>query len=261
MCVKVPLKALDMKKYYYKKHFYLISIIVVFLLSMASYALPAPSYLTAKADTSKNSVVLNWKPVEGASGYNVYRKDVTDLGYQRINFSTIKATSYEDKSVSRGKDYIYMIRSQDVAGQESVDSISAGAPLMAVSTKATVTTLREEPLSAKSIRTGKTVTFAAPGDIITYSISYANLGYGSAANIKIDYAIPAGTVIAGTPQVKKGPAVRIKYYDRIMEEWLDARGKNENISRVRFVVDGKVPPLETDNDVNGLIDLNVLIAL
>lgn len=230
-------------------------------LSSASFALNPPSNLSAQANPNDNAVILSWDSVPGAAGYNVYRKELTDLEYQRINFGVVKNAIFEDKNVQKGKDYLYMVRAVDTFNTESPDSLAVGAPLMAINTIAQVTTLRDEPLAAKSIKTGKTVTFAAPGDVITYSITYANLGYSSATGIRIDYAIPDGTIIAGTPVVKKGPPIKVTYFDRAQNKWLSKREKDENITKVRFMVDGTVAPIKDKSDTSGQIDLNVLIAL
>lgn len=236
----------------------IVSTLMLFL-SAASYALPAPSNLSARANPDKNLVILNWNPIANAAGYNVYRKESGDLAYQRLNFSPIADLSYEDKGVSKGKDYLYTVRSLDRGGRESADSISVGAPLMSINTSATVTTLRDKPLETRSIRTGRAVTFAAPGDIITYRISYTNLGFSSARNVRIDYDIPEGTIIAGVPKISKGVPVKIIYFDRAQKKWLAQIDKEENVSRVRFTLLEDVLPVS--NKVSGLIDLNVLIAL
>lgn len=235
--------------------------VLVFLLSTATFALTAPSNFSAKADSNRRSVILSWSAVSDAVGYNVYRKEITDFVYKRLNFSPLTALSYEDKSVVGGKDYLYVIRSVSAAGTESLDSVALGAPLMVINTTAMVTTLRDKPLAVRSIKTGEMKTFAAPGDIITYTISYINIGYSSAKNVKINYDIPDGTVIAGNPRIKQGPAAQVSYFDKIKKKWVAEIEREENISRVRFLIPNNLPPLEANKKVNGIIDLNVLIAL
>jgi uncharacterized repeat protein (TIGR01451 family) len=238
----------------------LFSLFLLVILAGIVQALPAPANLSARAETQRNSVALSWNPVINATGYNIYRKEVTDLDYKRLNVTPVATAAYEDKSAESRKDYLYVVKSVSRDGRESAPSVSVGAPLMAIKTTASVTTLRDKPLSAKSVRTGKTVTFAAPGDIITYRISYANLGFSSASNVRIDYDIPDGTIIAGAPVIKKGPAAQVSYYDKIKKQWLSALGNEENVSKLRLNLAESVAPVR-NNDVNGIIDLNVVITL
>jgi len=232
---------------------------VSFLLSSA-YALSAPS-INASYDPAKNSASLYWEEVPNAATYNVYRKQLNEAEYKRINFSPVSALKYEDPGVERSKDYLYMVRAVDNSGLESEDSVSVGAPLMSIDVTAQVTTGRDKPAEARSIKTGKLVTFASPGDIITYKISYANRGCSSAKDVSINYDIPRGTVIAGTPLVRKGHAARVLYFDRVKNKWLTRIGKEENISRVKFDISDPVPPVKNSKESNGLIDLNVVISL
>jgi uncharacterized repeat protein (TIGR01451 family) len=233
---------------------------LILFLNAASYALPAPSQLNARAAPEKGSVVLSWSAVGGADGYNIYRKETADVAYQRMNFAPVKTLSYEDKAVRSGRDYLYMVRSLDSMRTESGDSQSVGAPLMSIKTSATITTLRDKPVEAKSIRTGEMVTFASPGDIINYHVSYANHGYSSARNVTVNYDIPDGTVIAGTPRIMNGAVVTTAYYDRVKGTWLSSIEQEKNVTRVRFKIAGDVPPVGKDK-VNGTIILNVVIVI
>ena len=205
--------------------------------------------------------MVSWGGVPGATAYNVYRKQINDPSYARINFSPVTSLKYEDAAVGRGGDYLYTVRALDASGIESTDSVSVGAPLMNIDVAARVSTMRDKPLSAKSIRTGKLVTFAGPGDIIIYKISYSNRGVSSAKNVSINYDIPNGTVIAGTPIIRKGYAASVEYFDRIKNKWLSRIEKDVNVSKVKFVISDPIPPVKNIVDVNGQIDLNVVISL
>lgn len=236
-------------------------IFLLLLLAAQAVAINAPTSLTANADVKNRSVILKWDAADGAAGYNIYRKEATEPVYRKINFSDVNGTTYTDGSLTAGNDYLYQVRAVDAGGLESEGSRGVGAPLMTISTSALVTTLRSAPLSARSIRTGKTVTFAGPGDIITYQISYANVGYSSAGNVKINYAIPGGTIIAGAPVVKKGAGAKVAYFDKNKNQWVSRIEKQENIGAVRFEIPKNIPPVKKENDVNGIVDLNVVITL
>lgn len=241
------------------RHIYIL-LLVLFSVSSA-LALPAPSRVDARAVSGRNAVALSWGSVPGAAGYNIERKEATDPVYKKINFASVTSQRYEDSTVAFGKDYLYAVRSIAADGTESVDSTPAGAPLMTINVDATVTTMRKEPLSLRSIRTGKIVTFAAPGDLITYRISFANVGYSAAKNVKIEYDIPAGTVIAGIPVVKKGTAIQTSFFDRNKKKWSSKIENELNVSRVRFLVADVLKPVGSSKERNGIIDLNVLITL
>lgn len=235
-------------------------LISVLLLSVAAFAATAPKNLRATAEN--NAVVLQWDAVSDVAGYNVYRKEASDTQSTKLNGAAVSSNGFSDPSVTAGKDYTYTVRAIDASGVESVDSAGAGAPRMAISTSATITTLRASgPLKAKSIKTGDVKTFAGPGDVITYKIVYANKGFSSASNVKINYKIPAGTKIAGTPLVKKGAVALVSYFDKAQKRWLSAIDKEENVENVSFLIKEPLKPVASNGSVNGEIDLNVTIEL
>ena len=243
------------------KREFLLSLLLVFSLTIIVFALPAPSSLNVNFNSDKNSAAVIWNLVPGAAAYNVYRKEAADPDYHKINAQPILGTNYTDSAITRGRDYLYAVKAVDLSGIESAYSLSAGGPRMLLNTQALVTTNRDKPLSARSIKTGKVVTFAAPGDIITYRLTYANLGCSSAKNININYAIPSGTVLASAPRVKKGAVAQISYFDRLKQKWLSQIEKEENISKVRFLIPEVIPPVKSNQETNGMIDLNVVITL
>jgi uncharacterized repeat protein (TIGR01451 family) len=237
-------------------------IFLVFLLLInLAYALSAPQTLSVNFNPGAKAALISWSAVPDAAGFNVYRKETTDPDFQKINFSAVTSLNFKDTNIIRGKDYLYMVRALDPQGAESGNSVSAGGPQMTIINQALVTTMRDKPLSRKSIKTGKLVTFAAPGDIITYRISYINKGCSSAKNVSINYDIPSGTTIAGVPIIKKGAAAQISYFDRTKNKWVSQIEKEGNISKIRFLIPESIPPVKNDTEVNGIIDLNVLIVL
>ncbi len=244
-----------------KTNLFSVSLLVLsLLLASASLAIYPPSNLKASANPKARSVDMSWGSVKDAVGYNVYRKEATDHAYQRLNSTPVSKPTYRDRRVVLGRDYLYVVRSLFADGVESADSISIGAPLMTIDTSASITTLRDKPLTARSIKTGQLKTFAGSGDIITYRITYANKGFSSAKNIKINYKIPDGTKIAGVPLVKRGAAALISYFDNVSKKWVSQVKNEKNISMVSFLIKNSIPPVSS-RDVNGIIDLNVTIEL
>ena len=75
----------------------------------------AATNLTAEAGNGQ--VVLHWNvPTGGAASYNVYRSPVTGGGYVLIGNTT--ATTYTDMTVENGREYFYVVRAVDAAGNE-----------------------------------------------------------------------------------------------------------------------------------------------
>ncbi len=84
--------------------------------------------LTATAGNAK--VNLAWNPVEGASGYNIYRSTTSGTGYTKIGNTTSSAITYEDKPLANGTTYYYVVTAI-VNGVESGYSNEASATPMA----------------------------------------------------------------------------------------------------------------------------------
>jgi uncharacterized repeat protein (TIGR01451 family) len=237
--------------------FIILSLLI--LLSIPAVALIPPQEITAQAKPDIPAVELSWKPVTNAVGFNVYRKESSDPAYRRLNLSPLTSLEFTDQTVVRGKDYLYMVRSLDSAGLESADSIGVGAPLMSMATTAKIMTTRDKPLTQPSVKTGKPVTFATTGDMVIYQISYANRGFSSAKDITINYAIPEGTVIAGTPRVIKGAAAEVSYFDRSKKAWQNEIGREEDVQKVRFSIPNSISPVAGNKEASGIIVLNVII--
>ncbi len=236
-------------------------ILSVLLFATATFALSAPTHLGAKANPQKDSVLISWSAVSGAAGYNIYRADAAGGGFKKINNSLLAKLVFEDKAAAKGKSFEYIVKAVDAGGEESVASAGAGAPLMNINSSVKITTLRDKPMTARSIKTGRIKTFAAPGDILTYSIVYSNDGFSDAKNVMIGYDIPSGTIIAGRPIVKQGKQADVSYFDRVANEWVKKIIKAENISKVRFLIPGVIEPVPNSRQVNGIIDLNVIIGI
>jgi fibronectin type 3 domain-containing protein len=88
-------------------------------------------------------VDLSWEPVEGASGYNVYRRGEDEIFSSRpLNREPLLETQFADLSVENEKKYIYSVRTlrrvvkTDVEGKDSrevavtpTDMIPPGPPM------------------------------------------------------------------------------------------------------------------------------------
>ena len=67
--------------------------------------------ITAVKATGSTSVRLEWKAVDGASGYQIYRSMSKDSGYKKVGQVKGKNTKkYEDKTLEAGKTYYYQVR-------------------------------------------------------------------------------------------------------------------------------------------------------
>jgi hypothetical protein len=98
---------------------------------------------TVKAERGDKRVDIDWEPVLGATGYNIYRKaEGEEFPFQPLNREVLTATQYTDLGVENEKRYIYSIRAvkrivkTDVEGKGSLslpitptDLIPPGSPL------------------------------------------------------------------------------------------------------------------------------------
>src|SRR4030042_3338846 len=92
---------------------------------------PLNSPKTVKEEQGDKRVDLSWEPVEGASGYNVYRRGEDESFSSRpLNRELLPETKFIDLSVENDKKYIYSVRTlrrvvkTDVEGKDSQE----GAP-------------------------------------------------------------------------------------------------------------------------------------
>ncbi len=82
-----------------------------------------PANLTAEAGNGQ--VALDWNGVPGAVAYRVYRSPVTGGGYVLIGQTS--ATEYVDDTAENGRDYFYVVRAVDAAGNEGLPCNEASA--------------------------------------------------------------------------------------------------------------------------------------
>lgn len=80
-----------------------------------------------RAERGDKRVDLNWEPVLGATGYNIYRKEEgEEFPFQPLNREALTTTQYTDLGVENEKKYIYSVRAlkrivkTDVEGKGSL---------------------------------------------------------------------------------------------------------------------------------------------
>jgi fibronectin type 3 domain-containing protein len=72
---------------------------------------PPTSPMMVKGVPGDKRVDLSWDPVDGVTGYNVYRKiEGVDYPVRPLNREPLTATQYEDLNVDNEKKYLYSIR-------------------------------------------------------------------------------------------------------------------------------------------------------
>jgi hypothetical protein len=96
-----------------------------------------------KEEQGDKKVDLSWEPIEGASGYNVYRRGEDESFSSRpLNREPLPETQFTDLSVENDKKYFYFVRTlrrvvkTDVEGKDSqevavtpTDMIPPGSPM------------------------------------------------------------------------------------------------------------------------------------
>lgn len=62
------------------------------------------------ASIVKGGIQLTWKPIDGAEGYFLYRRNSTEKSYRRIAECPAEKNSYTDTAVSSGVTYYYKVK-------------------------------------------------------------------------------------------------------------------------------------------------------
>jgi len=150
---------------------------------------PASSELLtafATPEPSPVKVYLTWEAgsdaLSGVAGYNLYRSPTPGSGYSMIQYLISGLTTF-DAAVSPGNDYYYVMRTQDLAGGESGNSIQASAPYLAVTREVAVVAPVGGGYSGN-------IEDAVPGSTIKYNIYYTNLGFAVSASTEVVDRIP-----------------------------------------------------------------------
>ena len=93
---------------------------------------------TVMTERGDKRVELSWNPVEGATGYNLYRRTDQEEGFpvNPLNREPLKATQYTDLNVQNDIKYIYSVRSVKRVAKTDVEG--RGSPgISATPTKIT----------------------------------------------------------------------------------------------------------------------------
>jgi poly(3-hydroxybutyrate) depolymerase len=93
---------------------------------VSNSANPAPTGLTVGTVDYK-SVALSWTASSGATGYNTYRSDTSGGVRTKTNSSLIAGTSTTATGLQQNTTYYFVVKAQDTAGLETVDSNQVNA--------------------------------------------------------------------------------------------------------------------------------------
>jgi hypothetical protein len=162
-------------------------------------------WATASPEPNPAYVYFTWEAVSdsgsGVAGYNLYRSTTPGSGYSKLQ-SLVPGTSTTDATVlPLGTDYYYVIRAEDYAGGEGINSAQASAPYIGLTREVAVTA----PTGGGY--TGN-ITDAVPGSIIKYNMYFTNRGFAVSANINIINKIPSYTEFKiGSATGEAGPSV------------------------------------------------------
>ena len=93
---------------------------------------PPASPTTVRAERGDKKVVLSWEPVEGATGYDVYRRieGEEEFPLNPLNREPLKPAEYSDLSVQNDIKYVYSVRA--VRRVVKTDVEGKGSPGLAV---------------------------------------------------------------------------------------------------------------------------------
>ncbi len=82
--------------------------------------------LSSVQNREGKKVELNWKKVEGASGYVIYRATSKNGTYEKVKTVSSKNLKWTDSSLKNGKTYYYKVRAyRTVSGSNVYGSYSA----------------------------------------------------------------------------------------------------------------------------------------
>jgi hypothetical protein len=81
----------------------------------------APAGVTAQ-DSTATRVDLVWSPVNGATGYNVYRATCSTCTYTKVTSTPVAGASYSSNSLSASTTYWYKVSAVNSSGVESAQS-------------------------------------------------------------------------------------------------------------------------------------------
>ena len=87
---------------------------------------PPPAPGGVKGEVGDKRVDLSWEPVEGATGYNIYRRGIEEsLSLRPLNREPLTVTQYTDLNVENEKNYIYSVRAARRVVKTDVEGIGS----------------------------------------------------------------------------------------------------------------------------------------
>lgn len=199
--------------------------------------------ITAVKATGSTSVKLEWKAVDGASGYQVYRSASKDSGYKKVGQVKGKNTkTYEDKTLEAGKTYYYQVR--------AYKSNSAKNGVASFSKAQKAWTIKQVVLSQITSDSKNQVTLGwkkiskAEGYVI-YRSSKSNSGFEKIA------AISSGATLTYTDKdVTSGNTYYYKIAATYKIKGSAGRGSYSNVAQVPVLKQGGISSITLgDNNV------------
>lgn len=199
--------------------------------------------ITAVKATGSTSVKLEWKAVDGASGYQVYRSASKDSGYKKVGQVKGKNTkTYEDKTLEAGKTYYYQVRAyKSNSAKNGVSSFSKAQKAW---------TIKQVVLSQITSDSKNQVTLGwkkiskAEGYVI-YRSSKSNSGFEKIA------AISSGATLTYTDKdVTSGNTYYYKIAATYKIKGSAGRGSYSNVAQVPVLKQGGISSITLgDNNV------------
>lgn len=199
--------------------------------------------ITAVKATGSTSVKLEWKAVDEASGYQIYRSTSKDSGYQQVGQVKGKNTkTYEDKTLEAGKTYYYQVR--------AYKSNSAKNGVASFSKAQKAWTIKQVVLSQITSDSKNQVTLGwkkiskAEGYVI-YRSSKSNSGFEKIA------AISSGATLTYTDKdVTSGNTYYYKIAATYKIKGSAGRGSYSNVAQVPVLKQGGISSITLgDNNV------------
>jgi hypothetical protein len=85
-----------------------------------------PSGLTAGG--SDQSALLAWNAVQGAQGYNVYRRLMTEAALTKVTGSPVTETTFRDSGLTNGSQYVYAVSAVSGGAETALSPVSVVTP-------------------------------------------------------------------------------------------------------------------------------------
>ena len=120
---------------------------------MEQQNLPYPARLWARS--TREGIILNWQPtgITKVLGYNIYRSELPDTGFFKINTALVTDSLFVDDGAVKGRPYYYMITRVSNAMAESQPSpVATGAIYAFSDTLLVINTLKLAQTTPDSIR-------------------------------------------------------------------------------------------------------------